>query len=325
VSAPPSPDAPADRADAAADATEAAGCAHPAASYLEGTPILDPEGTSVPAGVARVVDAHVHLFPPAVFEAIWRWFDQHAWHVRYRLHAEQVVDFQRARGVARIVALHYAHKPGMARWLNGWIADLARAHPGFVVPLGTVLPGEPDADAIVAEALGPLGLHGLKLHCHVQRMPADDPRIEPVYAACEAAGRPVVIHAGREPSLAAYGVDTRALCGADQVARVLERHPKLALVVPHLGADEYEAYGALLERFENLWLDTTMAIGGFLAPGPPRALFPARAERLLYGTDFPNVPYAWDRELRTVLAAGLPPDARDALLAGNALRLFDPP
>ena len=43
-----------------------------------------------------IVDAHVHLFPERVFEAIWHWFDKHAWNIRYRLHAEEVVEFLNA-------------------------------------------------------------------------------------------------------------------------------------------------------------------------------------------------------------------------------------
>jgi predicted TIM-barrel fold metal-dependent hydrolase len=280
----------------------------------------EPEGRTVPADLS-VVDAHVHLFPPGLFEAIWRWFDRHAWKIRYRLHAEQVVEFLLARGVKRLVALHYAHKPGMARELNRFVAEIAAAHPE-VIPLATVFPGEPDARDVLREAFGPLSLRGVKIHCHVQKLGADDARLDEVYVACEAAGLPVVIHAGREPSSEAYGVDTRALCAADQIDRVLSRHPRLRLVVPHLGADEFEAYGRLLDRHEHLWLDTTMSVAGYFAVDPPASVFPARAARLLYGTDFPNIPYAWDRELKRIAGAGLSPELLRGVLAGNALALF---
>ena len=283
--------------------------------------LTEPEGAVLPPG-SLIVDAHVHLFPPGVFRAIWRWFDEHAWRIRYRLQAEEVVEFLLGRGLHRIVALHYAHKPDMARSLNRFVAEIARAHPE-VIPLATVFPGEPDARAILREAFGPLGLRGVKLHCHVQRLAADDARLDEVYSICEDARRPVVIHAGREPSSPAYGVDTRALCAASQIERVLERHPKLTLVVPHLGADEFDAYGRLLDRHENLWLDTTMAVADFLPGTPPADLFPGRARRLLYGSDFPNIPYAWDRELSRILALPLAPDDRAALLSGNALRIFE--
>jgi predicted TIM-barrel fold metal-dependent hydrolase len=280
----------------------------------------EPEGARVPAGL-RVFDSHVHLFPPRVFHSIWRWFDKNAWGIRYHLQTEQVIEFLASRGVSRFVALHYSHKPGMAAVLNQFVADASRGNPQ-IVPFATVMPGEPDAKEVLRDAFGRLGLRGVKLQCHVQQMPADDPRMLEVYEVCQDAGRPVVIHSGREPSFPAYGVDTRALCGADQIDRVLKKFPRLTLVVPHLGADEFSAYEALLDQHEHLYLDTTMAISDAFTQGPPASLFPGRASRLLYGTDFPNLPYAWDRELKKLTAIGMSAADQHAILSGNAEKLF---
>jgi uncharacterized protein len=282
--------------------------------------LREPDGLSVPPGPA-IFDAHVHLFPGRLCQAIWDWFDLHAWTVRYRLDAETAIEFLIERGVKRFAGLVYAHKPGMARSLNHFLADLAAAH-SQVVALWTVLPGEPDAEDIVREALGPLGLRGIKIHCHVQKIAPDDPRLDPVYATCQSAQRPVVIHAGREPSSEGYGIDTRAISSPAQVERVLQRYPRLNVIVPHLGADDFEAYGALLSAYENLSLDTTMALAGYFAGTPPPALFPRFAGRCLYGSDFPNLPYAWDRELAVIAATPMSEADRQALLWGNAARLF---
>ena len=48
----------------------------------------------------------------------------------------------------------------------------------------------------------------------------------------------------------------------------------------------------------------------------------ARPERILYGTDFPNLPYAWDREVKQLLALKLPKSSRRRPRAecGAALR-----
>ncbi len=294
-------------------------------------PLTDAEHTTVPAPERTggpVFDAHVHLFPPRVMEAIWRWFESYGWPIRYRLHAEETVEFLRARGVSRITALLYPHKDGMARALNAFVAEIGRAHRDFVVPLGSVMPGEPGAVDIAREALVDLDLFGLKLHCHVQKLAADDPRLTPIYRVAEDAGKPVLIHAGREPRSPAYGVDTHTLCSADRVERVLLAHPRLRLVVPHLGLDEIDAYRALLTRHPNLYLDTTMAVAGFF-PGDGSDVIGevARAHpgRILYGTDFPNLPYAWDRELRRLAALDeqtLPSSARSALFSGAALAVF---
>jgi len=281
----------------------------------------DEEGPRLPEGLPPVVDAHVHLFPDAVFEAVWRWFDQYGWPIRYKLHTPQVVDFLLSRGVSRVVALHYAHKPGMARFLNAYIAEVARAEPR-VLGLATVLPGEEGAPEILAEAFA-AGLKGVKLHCHVQCFAPDAPALHEVYAACARAGRPVVMHAGREPASPHYKCDVYALCSAERVEQVLRAHPTLKLCVPHLGADEFDAYERLLERYDNLWLDTTMTAADYFPIPLPRRLLEVRPGRILYGTDFPNLPYAWDRELKQLVALKLGDEAEAAILGQNALQLFE--
>ncbi len=50
-------------------------------------PTLDDiEGPMIPAGFARVIDAHVHVFPDGMFKAVRRWFDQNAWHIGNKNH-----------------------------------------------------------------------------------------------------------------------------------------------------------------------------------------------------------------------------------------------
>ncbi|MCA9573579.1 MAG: amidohydrolase family protein, partial [Myxococcales bacterium] len=112
------------------------------------------------------------------------------------------------------------------------------------------------------------------------------------------------------------------LCDAGRVGRALRDHPRLRMCVPHLGADEFPAYADLLRRHDNLWLDTTMVLADYLPGEVPWDLVRARPERILYGTDFPNLPYAWDRELRALAGAGLPDAALEAILGGNARALF---
>ena len=77
--------------------------------------INDAEDTTVPEALPFIVDAHVHLFPEPVFKALWEWFKKHAWQIRYQMDSVDVIKFLLQRGVGHIVALQYAHKPGIAR------------------------------------------------------------------------------------------------------------------------------------------------------------------------------------------------------------------
>lgn len=309
----------------AMDADEEVPCC--AGSLAEGIlarplPALDDlEGERLPESLPPVIDGHVHLFPPRLFNALWRWFDRWGWPVRYQLHADEVVRFLKSRGVTHLVALHYAHQPGLARPLNAFMADLVARHEG-VTGLATVYPGEPDAEAILSEAFD-RGLRGVKLHCHVQCMAPDDPRLEPVYALCAARALPVIIHAGREPKSPGYDCDPYALCAVERVEAVLRAYPALRLCVPHFGADEFDGYARLVQRHDNLWLDTTMmAADYFPLSVPVRRLLDARPERVLYGSDFPNLPYAWDREIRQLVALKLPEERLACLLGGAARALY---
>ena len=280
----------------------------------------DEEGARVDPDLPDVVDAHVHLFPDPVFEAIWRWFDRYGWPIRYKLHTPEVIRFLLERGVGHLVALHYAHVPGMARSMNRYMAEVCRNEPR-VTGVATVLPGEPDAVAVLEEAFA-LGLRGVKLHCHVQCFSPDDDAMHAIYDACVRHDRPLVMHAGREPKSDALKCDPYLLCSADRVDRALRDHPGLRLCVPHLGADEFDAYEALLERHDHLWLDTTMMLADYFPMSVPERLLHARPDRILYGTDFPNLPYAWDRELRRLRQHGARDEHLEALLGGNARGLF---
>lgn len=294
------------------------------ASLLEATSSVhamnEPEGVALPSGLPAVTDGHVHVFPDRVFEALWRWFETHAWPIRYRLRGPEVTRYLFDRGVARAVVLHYGHKPGMSRALNGFIAELAKEDPR-IVPFATVMPGEPDVGTILEEARA-LGLRGVKLHCHVQAFAADSAEAHEVFAACERLGLPLLIHAGREPKSEAYPVDTYAVCAADRVERALQSFPRLNLCVPHFGADEYDAYGRMLDRYDNLWLDTTCVLSGLVTGDVPLHWFDKRPERIFFGTDFPNLPYAWDREVTRLLELELRDPALEDILGGSVERFL---
>jgi predicted TIM-barrel fold metal-dependent hydrolase len=296
------------------------------ASYRTGAesfpmqPLGDDEGPSVPTFSEPVTDAHVHVFPDPVFAALWRWFEAYGWPIRYQLRTPELLAFLFSRGVERAVALHYAHKPSMSRGLNEYMAAVVARDPR-VIGLGTVLPGEPNAAEIVT-GMRQRGLRGVKLHCHVQAFAPDSAAAFEVFAACESAQLPVVLHAGRAPRSPAYPVDSHSLCAAWRVERVLTAFPKLKLCVPHFGADEALAYVELLERHDHLYLDSTMMLSGFFGGEYLQVLNRARPERVMYGSDFPNLPYAWDRELRAIAAAELSAERKAQLTTKVANEFF---
>ena len=269
----------------------------------------------------RVIDVHTHLHPPRLFAAIRRWFAERSqWDISAQpTEPADVAAVLRANGVERFVFCSYAHKTGMAAELNAWLTDTARQLGGAGIPLGTVHLDDPDPLGDLNAALD-AGCAGIKIHEDVQRLAVDDPRFEPIFAEIERRNGIVLAHIGPIP----WAYDTRA--GAERVASTLERHPGLQFVVAHMGAPDTSQYFAAMERLPNLYLDTTMVF----APGSPLqgsaqlADLEQHANRVLYGTDYPNVPYAYDSERSGLQALGLSAPALAAILGENARRLLGP-
>ncbi len=283
--------------------------------------INDPEGDRLPAGLPGAVDAHVHVFPPELFSAVWQWFDEHAWRIRYQMKTTQIFDFLLARGVQHIVALQYAHKPGIAVALNQYMAAVCRPYRGRVTGMATVYPGEEGAEEILRQAFEQ-GLGGVKLHAHVQCFDMDAALMEPIYAGCQKWQKPIIMHVGREPKSPAYLCDPYEICSADRLERILIAFPDLKICVPHLGFDELEAYRRLVEEYDNLWLDTTMVLTDYFSLPQAVDLAAYRPDRVMYGSDFPNIPYAWDRELVYLATAGLEARRLEQILLTNAAHFY---
>ena len=281
----------------------------------------DPEGETLPAGFPEVIDAHVHVFPDKIFDAVRQWFDRHAWRIRYRMSTAGIFDFLLTHGVGHIVALQYAHLPGIARDLNRYMLEECRRFPGRITGLATIFPGEPDAADILREAFDE-GLGGLKLHAHVQCFDIDAPETRLLFDICQANRKPIVIHYGKEPKSPAYRCDPYEICNAERLERVLIDFPHLRICVPHLGFSETRAYRELLEKYDTLWLDTTMAITDYFPMPEPIELKDYRLDRIMYGSDFPNIPYAWDRELKRMQGFGLAADELEMVLRKNAVAFF---
>lgn len=283
--------------------------------------IDDKEGKTVPEGIPPVIDAHVHVFPDTIFSAIWTWFDQNAWPIRYRLTTSEVLEYLLFRGLNRVIAFQYAHKPGISLMLNRYLVKKCREFPGKVSGLATVFPGEVDVPQILLEAFEN-GLKGVKLHAHVQCFDMDSEAMEVIFDLCASEEKPLVMHVGREPKSTAYRCDPYQLCSAEKLERVLKNFPGLKICVPHLGFDEFSAYKKLIEKYDRLWLDTTMMLADYFPLKDPVDLRDFRTDRIMYGSDFPNIPYAWDRELKRLKALELPPDTLERILNKSAADFF---
>lgn len=274
--------------------------------------------------IPGLFDVHTHFYPEpmgtkvrAVFEAAGPLIGR-PWPLRYRAEDDELVQTLTGLGVRRFSQLTYAHKPGMAEFLNQWSVGFAERFPQ-ALRCGTFYPEPGVADYVrrrIAE-----GVELFKVHVQVGGFFVTDPLLDEAWGVLADAGTPVILHAGSGPVPTDF-------TGPGPVRTLLERHPRLALVIAHLGAPEYDDFLAMAEKFDNVRLDTTMAFTDFFdeAGGAfPRQLLPrlqALGEKVLLGSDFPNIPYDYGHQIEALTRLDLGDDWLRRVLWHNADELF---
>lgn len=275
-------------------------------------------------GLPGLLDVHTHFLPEPVQRKVWAQFDAagpligRPWPIRYRGTTAERVSQLRQLGVRRFSTLPYAHRPGIATYLNDWAAQFKRDVPESLRS-ATFYP-EPDAAAYVASGVE-AGVEVWKVHVQVGAFDLDDPLLDPVWGLLAEAGTPVVVHAGHAPV-------GNEFTGPAPLARVLAAHPRLAVVAAHLGAPDYLDFCALAERHERVHLDTTMVFTDFWPTTYPDELRPRLADlgdRVLLGSDFPTIPYPYLHQLEGLERLGLGDDWLRAVCWHNAAALVGAP
>jgi len=272
----------------------------------------------------KIIDSHVHFFPDEVFRAIWRWFDEHGWKVKYQEPVEELVRILKSAGVQRYVCFNYAHKPGMASYLNKWTGEFAGKHPECI-PFAAIHPGDEDIAGELKRCFSS-GFAGVKIHCHVSAIAPDDESMFPIYEAIVDAGKVLEIHAGTGPELEGYSKNISSVSGTDRIAKMMKRFPTMKCIIPHFGVSDYRGLFGLMDEYPTLYTDNTMVLSGFF-PEPPDMDYLADAisrhrGRVLYGSDFPNIPYDVRTELDAVMKLPLDREILEGMMHGNAERLF---
>lgn len=268
-------------------------------------------------GLPGVVDIHVHFMPDSVLRKVWAFFDGVSWPLEYRFPENERVAILRELGVLTYPALCYPHKPDMAQWLSEWARDFAARTEGCV-STGTFFP-EPGVERYVREAVE-AGTRVFKAHLQVGAYDPRDPLLDPVWGLLAEARIPIVCHCGDGPQPGRF-------TGPGPIGEVLARHPDLTLVVAHTGLPEYGAFIDLADRYPRVHLDTTMTFTGFTeAQFPfPRHLRPRLADladKVILGSDFPNIPHSYAHQIEVLASLGFGDAWLRSVLFENGRRLL---
>lgn len=284
-------------------------------------------------GLPGLVDTHVHVMPQRLLDRVWAYFDRagpligRPWPIAYRWSQDRRLAHLREMGVRAFPTLCYPHRAGMAASLNSWCRDLAReqARQGHrdVLQSATLFP-EAGVAAYLDEALRD-GARVVKVHVQVGGFDPRDPLLDAAWGMLADAGVPTVVHAGSGPAPAAF-------TGPGPFGEVLARHPRLTAVVAHLGMPDYDAFLDLAETYPHVHLDTTMVFVDFFGREEQTALARSLAprldrlgDRILLGSDFPNIPHPYAHQLEAITRVGLDDDWLRRVLWHNGARLHGIP
>jgi hypothetical protein len=276
-------------------------------------------------GLPGLADIHVHFLPPRMLRRVWAHVEGEVpagaapWPIIYKWSDEERVEHLRALGVLAFPALAYAHQPDMAADLNAWTLDFATRTPGCI-PSATFFP-EPGVNRYTRTALDS-GARIFKVHVQVGGFNPAHARLDAVWGVLAEAGIPVVVHAGSGPVAGEF-------TGPEAFSAVLRRHPTLAAIIAHAGSPEYADFIDLAERYERVCLDTAMTFTRFAEsrwPFPRAQLSRLRhlglAGKVLFGSDFPNLPHSYAEQIAALAELNLGDDWLRAVCWENTAQLL---
>lgn len=236
-----------------------------------------------------------------------------------------------------------------ARMINDTYADLVRRHPDRFMAYGAVpLPHVDEAVSEARRCVEQLGFSGVALTTLIANKTIADPAYSPFYAEMNRLGAIIYIHPTGCGTLSPMVNDFRLewVVGApfeDSLAvlqllkaDIPHRFPNIKFHIAHLGGvvaflmqrieDNYTGWKAFprspTEEMRKMWFDTA----NFHGPALRCIADTFGTERLMLGSDFPYFQDALYTRIATyVEQSKLPPHAIEAILSGNAHRLFAKP
>jgi uncharacterized protein len=169
---------------------------------------------------------------------------------------------------------------------------------------------------------------GLKFYLGYEEFSANDERLHQLYEYCEKHDVPIMFHTG---VLEAGSSGLLEYSHPLQVDRVATRFPNLTIIMAHMGNPWLIDCAAVLAKNENVYADmsaffaenksiTAHDVEVFKQRMEQVRVFLYSYEKFLFGTDYPL--YSQKEYLRAVKALEMEHAEREAVMYGNAARLF---
>ena len=260
----------------------------------------------------EIIDAHCHIYPEKIAaKAALSVGDFYKEAPACTGTVEELLALGRKAKIDRFVVQSVATSPKQVATINSFIAGEVERSNGVLIGFGTLHPESADIASDFAH-LRALGLKGVKLHPDIQGFAIDDARCMKMYALCEEAGIPVLLHTG----------DTRYdFSNPNRFLPVLRAFRGVTFIGAHLGGwSLWESACDALGEEPNLLVDCSSSLSYIPAERARDIIRRFGAERVLFGTDFPL--HSPVDEMHRFDALGLDEEEKKAILSTNVKKLL---
>jgi predicted TIM-barrel fold metal-dependent hydrolase len=291
-----------------------------------------------------IIDAHIHMYPPEVYEDPVRWArraDEPYWallttdrpgrpSIQGWATVERLLSDMDFAGIERVVMQGmYWQRLETCIAQNNWYIEWCRQHPDRLMGFAVV---QPKAGARALEEVRravDAGLCGLgEILPYAQGYHMRDPDFLRVAELLIALDVPLCLHVSEPVGHVYPGKSTTPL---EDYYWLATEYPELKLILAHWGGllPFYELMKGVRKQLKNVYYDTAAtpllyrqevyrAVVGVVGP-----------EKILYGSDYPLLVYpsqvrepGFARLLDEIRGSGLAPDELDLVLGDNIARLL---
>lgn len=266
----------------------------------------------------KIIDFHVHLFPDKLFDAIWHYFSQvYKWDVLHSLYFKECIKYLREKNVGPIVYSNYAHKKGVAKVLNAWNFKVLDEYDDLYC-FAAFHPDDDHAVEMAETVLSHPKVLGFKLQLLVQNFYPDDPRLFPLYEMIIKKNKRILFHVGTGPAGNKY-------VGVKNFKKLLAQYPDLPANVAHMGGFEFQEFFDLLDTHSGLYFDTSFSFlpKADLMFNLGQECLEQNKDRILYGSDFPNLICPWEEEINCLLDFKLSDEFYQKIFFDNGFRMIN--
>jgi predicted TIM-barrel fold metal-dependent hydrolase len=229
---------------------------------------------------------------------------------------ERIVGLMDEAGVDRAMLSAWC-RPG--KWLitNDQIAAIVRHFPQRFVGVATVDLEKPVAAVRELErAVTELGFKALRIVPWLWNRPPNDKFYFPLYVKCIELDIPFCTQVGHTGPLMPSETG-RPVPYLDEVALAF---PELRVVGGHIGHPWTDEMIGVAWKHDNVFIDTSAYLPRYYPPQLVHYIKTYGSDKVLFGTNFPQLSFA--RCVEQIDALGLPPEPRAKFLYGNARRVF---